>query len=165
MKPITKSLSLKPHCLLLNITDNVCEVLLILVLIENIHSYNVNKTLILGKIVAGREGGNRGWDGWMAPSTQWTWIWANSGRWWRTGKPGMLQFMGSQRVRLDLVTGLSKNNLNNFWRMKKNMYIWGTWGEDFKPPVSHQVVLILQFQCPNPAPCWPSTCWLLPCHP
>lgn len=61
MKQITKNLSLKPHCLLLNpsITDYVCEVLLILVLIENIHSYNVNKTLMLGKIVAGREGGSR----------------------------------------------------------------------------------------------------------
>ena len=45
-----------------------------------------------------------GWDGWMASSTQWTWVWANSGRWWRTGKPGVLQFIGSQRVGHDLVT-------------------------------------------------------------
>ena len=37
-------------------------------------------------------------DGWMASPTQWTWVWAGSGRWWRTGKPGMLQSMGSQRV-------------------------------------------------------------------
>ena len=36
------------------------------------------------------EGGNRGWDGWMASLTQWTWVWANYGRWWRTGKPGVL---------------------------------------------------------------------------
>ena len=48
------------------------------------------------------EGGNRGWDGWMASSTQWTWVWANSGRWWRTGKPGVLQPMGSQKVGHDL---------------------------------------------------------------
>ena len=41
---------------------------------------------------------SRGWDGWMAPPTQWTWIWASSGRWWRTGNPGVLQFMSSQRV-------------------------------------------------------------------
>ena len=41
------------------------------------------------------EGGNRGWDGWMASPTQWTWVWANSGRWWRTGEPGVLQSMGS----------------------------------------------------------------------
>ena len=40
----------------------------------------------------------RGWDGWMASPTRWTWVWASSRRWWRTGKPGMLQFMGSQRV-------------------------------------------------------------------
>ena len=41
---------------------------------------------------------DRGWDGWMASLTQWTWVWASSGRLWRTGKPGMLPFMGSQRV-------------------------------------------------------------------
>ena len=44
------------------------------------------------------EGGNRRWTGWMTSSTQWTWVWANSGRQWRTGKPGVLQSMGSQRV-------------------------------------------------------------------
>ena len=42
------------------------------------------------------EEGNRGWDGWMASLTQWTWVWANYGRWWRTGKPGVLQSMESQ---------------------------------------------------------------------
>ena len=50
------------------------------------------------------EGEDRGWDGWMASPTQWTWVWANSGRWWRTGKPSVLQSMGSQRVRHDWVT-------------------------------------------------------------
>ena len=55
------------------------------------------------RLKAGGEGDNRGWDGWMASLTQWTWIWANSGRWWRTGKPGVLQSMGSQRVRHNLV--------------------------------------------------------------
>ena len=44
------------------------------------------------------KGMTRGWDGWMASSTQWTWVWANSKRWWWTGKPGMLQSVGSQRV-------------------------------------------------------------------
>ena len=48
------------------------------------------------KLRAGGEGGNRGWDGWMASPTQWTWVWVNSGRYWRTGKPGMLQSMGLQ---------------------------------------------------------------------
>ena len=47
---------------------------------------------------AGEEGDNRGWDGWMASLTWWTWAWVNSGSWWWTGRPGMLQFMGSQRV-------------------------------------------------------------------
>ena len=50
------------------------------------------------------EGDDRGWDGWMASLTQWTWVWANSGRWWRTGKPGILQSMGSQRVGHEWVT-------------------------------------------------------------
>ena len=45
-----------------------------------------------------REEGDRGWDGWMVSLTQWIWIWAKSGRWWRTGKPGVLQSMRSQRV-------------------------------------------------------------------
>ena len=40
----------------------------------------------------------RGWDGWMASLTRWTWVWVNSGSWWWTGRPGVLQFMGSQRV-------------------------------------------------------------------
>ena len=45
---------------------------------------------------AGGEGDNRGWDGWMASSTQWTWVWVNSGSWWWTGRPGMLRSMGSK---------------------------------------------------------------------
>ena len=44
------------------------------------------------------EKGTTGWDGWMASPTQWTWVWINSGRWWWTGRPGVLQPMGSQRV-------------------------------------------------------------------
>ena len=47
---------------------------------------------------AGGEGDNRGWDGWMASPIRWTWVWVNSGRWWWTGRPGVLRFMGSQRV-------------------------------------------------------------------
>ena len=45
-----------------------------------------------------KEGGSRGWEGWMASPTQWTWVWANSGSWWWTGRPGVLQSMGSQRA-------------------------------------------------------------------
>ena len=49
-----------------------------------------------GRLRAGGEGGDRGWDGWIASLTQWTWVWGNSRRWLRIGKPGMLQSMGSQ---------------------------------------------------------------------
>ena len=55
------------------------------------------------RLRAGGEGGDRGWDGWMASPIQWTWIWASSRRWWRTGKPDMLP-MGSQRVRHNWTT-------------------------------------------------------------
>ena len=50
------------------------------------------------RLRAREEVGNRGWDGWMASLTQWTWVWANSKRYWKTGKPDVLQFMGLQRV-------------------------------------------------------------------
>ena len=53
------------------------------------------------------EGGNRGWDGWMASPTRWTWVWVNSGSWWWTRRPGMLWFMGSQRFRHDWATELN----------------------------------------------------------
>ena len=56
---------------------------------------------------AGGEGDDRGWDGWMASFTWCTWVWVNSGSWWWTGRPGMLQFMGSQRVRYDWATELN----------------------------------------------------------
>ena len=56
------------------------------------------------RLKVGGEVDDRGWDGWMASLTQWTWIWANSGRWWRTGKPGRLKFMESQRVGHNSVT-------------------------------------------------------------
>ena len=65
------------------------------------------KTLILGKLWAGGKGGDRGWDGWMASLTQWTWIWVDSGSWWWTGRPDVLRFLMSQRVGQDWVTELN----------------------------------------------------------
>ena len=59
------------------------------------------------RLRAGGERDNRGWDGWMASLTQWPWVWVNSESWWWTGKPGMLQFMESQRVGHDWVTDLN----------------------------------------------------------
>ena len=58
------------------------------------------------RLRAGGEGDDRGWDGWMASLTWWTWVWASSRSWWWTGKPGVLQSMGSQRVGHDWVTEL-----------------------------------------------------------
>ena len=60
---------------------------------------SLEKTLCWERLKARGEGDDRGWDGWMASPTQWTWVWVNSGSWWWTGSPaGMLQPMGSQRV-------------------------------------------------------------------
>ena len=51
------------------------------------------------RLKVGGEGNDRGWDGWMASLTEWTRVWAGSGSWWWTGKPGVLQSMGySQAV-------------------------------------------------------------------
>ena len=54
------------------------------------------------RLKAGGEGDNRGWDGWMASRTRWTWVWASFRIWWWTGKPGVLQSMGLQRVGIQL---------------------------------------------------------------
>ena len=59
---------------------------------------------------AGGEGDDRGWDGWMASPTRWMQVWVNSGSWWWTGRPGVLQFMGSQRVGHNWATELNWNN-------------------------------------------------------
>ena len=56
---------------------------------------------------AGGEGDNRGWDGWMASLTQWTWVWVNSGSCWRTGNPGVLQSKGLQSVAQEWATELN----------------------------------------------------------
>ena len=58
------------------------------------------------------EGDDRGWDGWMASLPQWTWIWVNSKSWWWTGRPGMLQSMGLQRVGHDWATELNWDRMD-----------------------------------------------------
>ena len=62
------------------------------------------------------EGKDRGWDGWMASLTRWTWVWVNSESWWWTGRPGVLRFMGLQRVGHDWATELN-------WIMQEKEYI------------------------------------------
>ena len=74
---------------------------------------SLEKTLMLGGI----RGRRRGLDGWMASRTQWLWVWVNSGSWWWTGRPGVVQFMGSQRVGHDWATEL------NSWYGVKNFFL------------------------------------------
>ena len=76
---------------------------------------SMEKTLKLGKTEGRRRRGQQRWDGWMASLTQWTWIWVNSGSWWWTGRPGVLWFMGSQRVGHDWATELNSNFCTTFW--------------------------------------------------
>ena len=71
---------------------------------------------------AGGEGDDRGWDGWMASLTQWTWVWVNSGSWWWTGRPGVLWFMGLQRVGHNWATEL--NYLGYILLRNKNLFIY-----------------------------------------
>ena len=65
---------------------------------------------------AGGKGDDRGWDGWMASPTRWTWVWVSSGSWWWTGRPGVLQFMGSRRVGHDWTElNWMQNNYKGFY--------------------------------------------------
>ena len=80
------------------------------------------KTLMLGKIAGGREGDDRGWDGWMVSRTWWTWVWVNSGSWWWTWRPGVLQSMELKRVGQDWLTELNWRGTNN------NNYIFALFG-------------------------------------
>ena len=66
------------------------------------------------RLGAGGEGDDRGWDSWMASLTWWAWVWVNCGSWWWTGRPGVLRFMGSQRVRHDWATDLNWNELKQW---------------------------------------------------
>ena len=73
---------------------------------------SLEKTLMLAKIEGRRRRGDREWGGWMASPTWWTWVWARSGCWWWTGRPGMLLSMGSQRVGHDWVTDQNSADLS-----------------------------------------------------
>ena len=90
---------------------------------------------------AGGEGDDRGWDGWMASLTRWTWVWVNSGSWWWTGRPGVLRFMGSQRVGHNWATDLNTS---------------------YKHTRSHCFLLKLLHSLPNRRRRWHPTPVLLP---
>ena len=82
------------------------------------------------RLKAGGEGDSRGWDGWMVSLTQWAWVWASSKRRWRTGKPGMLQSMGSQRVRHNWATEQHHLLIQMLWLH------WAHLGNQAAPPIS-----------------------------
>ena len=103
---------------------------------------SLEKSLMLGKIEGREEGDDRGWDSWMASLTQLTWVWVNSGSWWWTGRPGVLQPIGSQRARHDWVTELIDDhlflvvNVEMLKKKKKNykfflieMWVCSSWRE------------------------------------
>ena len=75
------------------------------------------------RLKAGGEGDDRRWDGWMASLTLWTWVCASSGSWWRTGKPGLLQMIRSQRVKHDWVTELTDFCTNTHFHSSRTLRI------------------------------------------
>ena len=81
---------------------------------------SLEKTLMLGGFVGRKRRDHRGWDGWMASLTRWTWVWVNSGSWWWTGRSGMLWFMGSQRAGHDWATELNWTELIHDMLFKGN---------------------------------------------
>ena len=82
------------------------------------------KNWLIGKDPVAGEGDNRGWDGWMASPTWWTWVWVSSGSWWRTGKPGVLQSLGSKRVRHDWATELNWSIFSNMWLFVNCLFVF-----------------------------------------
>ena len=77
------------------------------------------------RLKVGGEGDDRGWDGWMASPTQWTWVWVNSRSWWWTERPGLLQSMGSQRAGHDWVTELNQTELTGRNKSRLVLYSRG----------------------------------------
>ena len=73
----------------------------------DVKNWLIGKDWCWERLKAEGKGDKRGWDGWMASPTQWMWVWVNFRSWWWTGRPGMLQSMGSQRVGHDWATELN----------------------------------------------------------
>ena len=110
--------------------------------LPHVKSWLTGKDSDAGRDWGQEEKGTTGWDGWMASLTWWTWVWVNSGSWWWTGRPGVLQFIGSQRVRHDWVTELN-------WLMRVCRTQWvqtpcsseeesEAWGDEWLPKVQSQ---------------------------
>ena len=97
---------------------------------------SLEKTLMLGKIEGRRRRARDemmrwGWDGWMASPTWWTWVWVSSGSWWWTGRPGMLQSTGSQRVGHDWATELTDSLLECICMISTNLEKFSTQNTTF----------------------------------
>ena len=75
------------------------------------------------RLRAGGEGDDRGWDGWTASPTRWIWVWVDCGSWWWAGRPGVLWFMGSQRVGHDWATELNWTEFLMVWKHWSRL--WG----------------------------------------
>ena len=92
-----------------------------------------------GKLKAGGEGDDRGWNGWMASPTQWAWVWVSSGRWWRTGKTGVLQSMRLQRFGHDWATEQQQYYTICNWVESTDMKESRIWRADQKLYVNFQL--------------------------
>ena len=90
------------------------------------------------RLKARRKGDDRGWDGCMVSPTLWTWVWANSGSWWWTGKPSVLQSMRSQRVGHDWATNLTCLRIPS----SDKRTVVKTWMTRFRPPFWWQTLPI-----------------------
>ena len=121
---------------------------------------SLEKTLMLGGIGGRRRRGWQRWDGCMASPTRWMWVWMNSGRWWWTGRPGVLRFMGSQRVGHHWATELNWTELNwgfsrwsflSFpsWLLSLS-YMYTAGCEEQESPQGHCVL----WRCPIPFSAW-----------
>ena len=80
-------------------------------------SWLIGKDSDAGRDWGQGEKGTTGWDGWMASPTQWIWVWVNSGSWWWTGRPGVLWFMGLQRLGHDWATELNWTERDYIWNI------------------------------------------------
>ena len=91
---------------------------------------------------AGGEGEDRGWDGWMAAPTRWTWVWVNSRSWWWTGRPGVLWFMGSQRIGHDRATELNwlKHDYQSLGGALPQCQRLPVGAQPAKPSISHRIL-------------------------
>ena len=118
----------------------------------------LEKILMLERMKAWGKGDDRGWGGWMASLTWQTWVWVSSRSWWWTGKPGVLQSTGLQRVRHDCMTELNWGNLEStsstFFHLAWDLHSCGQqitftwWGFQYLPNAS-KILLCISFEGPS----------------